>query len=374
MHERSNFLSSFTRPTLLVTALLSATTWAAPALAQEPAPAPDPEPTPEPAPEPAPQAAADPKIEAPKGTVGAQATASTGATNIDDSKVATAILPADDVTHATELDLSAGGLFNSGNARALGLTAGARFRIRRDAHEFSASLAGNYGRASVPNDEGVKISRPTAGNVQGRLRYDWFLHPRVSMFAMATTRYDPFLGLTARVRIDPGFAFYILQEAKHRLWGELGYDFQYDLRRTYDGARQDCQRGAATVQCHVLAVPNVPFSNSALVVDRTLAVHSMRMFAGYVNQLSEIVAFSTGLEYIQALSPLKSSDTDPPKPGDPIVARTRLWLNWDAALAVQVHKNLAFATTFTLRYDNAPLPTVRRLDTITAVNLTYRFF
>ena len=100
----------------------------------------------------------------------------------------------------------------------------------------------------------------------------------------------------------------------------------------------------------------------------------MRLFAGYVNQLSEIVSFTTGLEYIQALTPLRSSDVDPPKAGAPVVARTRLWVNWDAAITVQVRKNLGFATTFTLRHDNAPLPGVRRLDTITAISLTYRFF
>ena len=362
MLDRAKLLPTPRSGPVLLAVTLASLPW--PALAQNPAPAPVPAPPP----------AADTKAEAPKGTVGAQAAASAGATNLDDGKVATAGVPAADVTHATELDLSAGGLFNSGNARTMAMTAGGRFRIRRKAHEFSAGLAGNYGRASVPDADGASVSRATAGNVQGRLRYDWFFHPRISLFGMATTRYDPFLGLSARVRADPGLAFFAIQEAKHKLWGEVGYDFQYDLRRTYDGVRQDCQRGGVTVQCHVLAVPNVPLSTSALVVDRTLAVHSMRLFAGYLNHLGELVTFTTGLEYIQALSPLKSSDTDPPKPGDPISPRVRLWVNWDAALTVAVRKNLAFATTFTLRHDNAPLPGVRRLDTITAVTLTYRFF
>ncbi len=365
MTPRHPLLSSpCTRPALLASALVGALAWAAPAHAQNPAPAPVPAPPP----------AQEPKVEAPKGTVGGQAAATTGTNNIDDSKVAAAQVLAQDITHATELDVSAGGLFNSGNARSLALTAGGRFRIRRQAHEFSASLAGNYGRASIPDGNGASVGRPTAGNVQARLRYDWFFHPRISLFAMATTRYDPFLGLSARVRADPGLAFFVLQQPKHRLWAEVGYDFQYDLRRTYDGVRQDCQRGGVTESCYALAVPNIPFSNSALVVDRTLAVHSARLFAGYINQLGEYVSFTTGLEYIQGLSPLRSIDTDPPKPGDPVVARTRLWVNWDAALTVQVKKNLAFATTFTLRYDNAPLPGVRRLDTITAVTLSYRFF
>ena len=67
--------------------------WTTPALAQNPAPAPVPAPSP----------ANEPKVEAPKGTVGAQAAASSGATNLDDGKVAAAGVPAQDITHATEL-------------------------------------------------------------------------------------------------------------------------------------------------------------------------------------------------------------------------------------------------------------------------------
>lgn len=344
--------------TVGATALLGSLGWSTTALAQTPA-----------AP-PAPPPAAQTKVEAPKGTVGGQAAASAGSTNLDDAKFATTAAPAPDVTHATELDISAGGLFNSGNARSMALTAGGRFRIRRKIHEFSAGLVGNYGRAATQSTP----SQDTASNVQGRVRYDAFFHPRISAFAMVTARYDPFLGLQARVRVDPGLAFYIIQQAKHRLWGEFGYDYQHDSRRVHD-AKQDCTIAGALVAngCYELKVPNVPQGMGARVVDRSLNIHSLRLFAGYVNQLSELVSFTTGLEYIQPVSPLRSSDVDPPKPNAAVVPRTRLFVNWDAALNVQIHKALSFATTFTLRYDNAPLPGVRRLDTITAVNLVYKF-
>ena len=36
-------------------------------------------------------------------------------------------------------------------------------------------------------------------------------------------------------------------------------------------------------------------------------------------------------------------------------------------------QKFSLSTTFTLRYDNNPLPDVEKLDTVTAVNLTYRF-
>ena len=358
--------------TLPVLAALALAAWVAPAHAQAPAPAPAPEPAPPP-----PPAAATPTATIPTGTTGGQATASGGATNIDDTKFAAAVTPAPETTDATELEIGAGGLFNSGNARSVALTGNARLRIRRNRHEFSAGFAGNYGRAATTGE----ASRDTVRNVQGRLRYDVFFHDRVSFFFMATARHDPFLGLQARVRVDPGFAFYILQHAKHRLWLEAGYDLQVDARRVL-GQKDDCLIEGAVVDdgCFIIDVPNsvAPVDGAPdtrpHVAARRVITHSARLFAGYSMQLSELVSFTTGLEYIQALSPLRSADTDPPKPGEAVVPRLKLWINWDAALTVQIRKNLAFATTFTLRYDNAPLPAVRRLDTITAVNLVYRFF
>jgi putative salt-induced outer membrane protein YdiY len=350
---------------LLTTAAL--TLWSGPSLAQAPAPAPA---------APPPPAAAATAPAAAGGLVGAQATATTGATNLDSTKFAT-IVPTEETTDATELELGAGGLFISGNARSVSLTGNARFRIRRDIHEFSAGFAGNYGRAALADAP----SQDTVRNVQGRIRYDVFMHKRVAFFLMATARHDPFLGLKARLRVDPGFAFFIINQAKHRLWAELGYDLQFDARRVL-AQKDDCLIEGALVDdgCFVIDLPNTAAPAEGQpdtrphVADRNLITHSARLFAGYSHQLSEIVSFTTGLEYIQAFVPLRTSDTDPPKAGEKVEPRLKMWVNWDAALSVQIRKNLAFATTFTLRYDNAPLPTVRRLDTITAVNLVYRFF
>jgi putative salt-induced outer membrane protein YdiY len=45
-----------------------------------------------------------------------------------------------------------------------------------------------------------------------------------------------------------------------------------------------------------------------------------------------------------------------------------------AGLNTQIVENFSLAVTFALRYENTPLPTIRRLDTITALSLAYRFF
>ena len=97
--------------------------------------------------------------------------------------------------------------------------------------------------------------------------------------------------------------------------------------------------------------------NTIQVADRTRITHAVRLFAGYFNKINDAVTFATGLEYLQSVQ----------------VAR-RWRLNWNVALSTLLAKKLALAVTFTTRIDNDPLPRVRKVDTITALNLVYRFF
>jgi putative salt-induced outer membrane protein len=241
---------------------------------------------------------------------------------------------------ATEFDIALGGIFNTGNSRALAATGLSNFRLRRTIHQFGASIAGNYGATGV---EGSKRYDSTVGNVQGLARYDVFFAKRWTAFTQVTARHDTFQGLDFRLNVDPGFAFYALNKTKHRLWFEAGYDFQYDVRT--DAARQFDNAGEPTpgvVNPEILkAEPN----------------HAVRLFAGYSNKLSDRVGFDTGVEYLQS-----------------VIEAQRLRLNYLAALNTQIVERLSIAVTFTLRFENDPLPGVEQLDTITAFSLAYRFF
>jgi putative salt-induced outer membrane protein len=246
-------------------------------------------------------------------------------------------------TDATEWDLAFGSLVSTGNARQISVTGATNLRLRRGDHQFGAAAAGNYGQAALPGED----LEPTVGNVQGRVRYDYFLHERVSVFGMLTARHDPFQGLLLRMNVDPGFAFYILPGKDERLWTEAGYDFQYDLRDP-DATLQRDDDGQLVYDAQ---------GNPIQIVERQKITHAVRLFGGYVNQLSEIVTFSTGLEYLQS------------------VQEARRWrLNWDTAFAAQLKGRLSLALTFTVRVDNDPLPRVRKVDTVTALSLLYRVF
>jgi putative salt-induced outer membrane protein len=291
-------------------------------------------------------ARADGPAAEPAGTVGAQDPATTGTTELEGTgKFGTAAdkaaATAEDVTEA---DVSLGGLLSTGNARAASLTVAGKTRIKRKRNQFSAAFAGNYGRAALDADSDPET---TVGNVQGRLRYDYFVHDRISLFAMVTARHDPFQGLQARVNVDPGVAFYLIDDGHNRLWTEVGYDFQYDrFERDATFARDD--------------TGEVLFDASGepvIAIDRERYNHAVRLFGGYENHLTEAVSFATGLEYLQSVQ----------------VAR-RWRVNWDVQLAAQLINRLAIGLTFTARMDNDPAPSIRKVDTITAVSLIYRFF
>lgn len=279
----------------------------------------------------------------PAGTVGTKAPASSGKTELEGAGTfgTAQVLVEDDEedTDATELKIAAGGLLSTGNARALAVTSLARFRLRRKIHEFRSDMAGNYAQSAIDRDADLE---PTVGNIQGRLRYDVFFAKRWSAFGMVTARHDPFQGLRLRLNVDPGVAFYALTKKKHRLWFETGYDYQFDVR-TRDAIIAKDDDGNPLLDDD---------GNTIQVEDDVLHNHAVRLFGGYTNHLSDQVTFDTGLEFLQSF----------------LVAQ-RWRLNWDVALTTALGERFSFATTFTMRIDNDPLPNIRKVDTITSFNL-----
>jgi putative salt-induced outer membrane protein YdiY len=231
---------------------------------------------------------------------------------------------------ATELQLSAGALTSSGNARLLSFTGSSRFRARRQDNQLTLAFAGNRASSAATPDAPMQT---TLSNVQGKARYDRFLGEGFAAFLSLSGRNDRFQGLLLRTNLDPGLAYYFIDSSPHQLWTEVGYDFQHDLRR-----ESNLQAAAA----------------KGIVLDKTDVRHSSRLFLGYGGSINKTVSLTTGGEYLQGL------------------ADTKYWrFNWDVALSSTLGSNFSLATTFGLRYDHAPLPGIKNTDTITAVNLVY---
>lgn len=301
---------------------------------------------------------ASPPNDVPEGTA-SQDNASSGSTELatGDKFSAARELPADGelaedeakdphANDVTEFDIALGGIFSTGNSRTLAFTGASNFRLRRTIHQFGAGIAGNYGATGIPDTRDYET---TVGNVQGLARYDVFFARDWTAFLQVTARHDPFQGLEARVNVDPGFAYYVINKPKHRMWFEAGYDFQYDVRTDESRVLVD-ENGDPVLDMN---------GDEQLdpAVDKTLVNHAVRLYAGYSNKLSEKVSFDTGLEYLQSV----------------LLAR-RFRLNYLAAINTQLAERFSMAVTFTLRYENDPLPNVQQLDTITSFSLAYRFF
>lgn len=232
----------------------------------------------------------------------------------------------------SSLKLTLGGFLSQGNARTIAITGAADYALRRGASQLTAAAAVNYGQSAPGADAGYE---KTVENYQGRVRYDYFFAENVAGFVAVSARRDPFQGLDLRLNVGPGLAYYFIDEKVQRLWAELGYDFQLDLR---DQDYIDEQEAL----------------DATIDIAGEEARHNIRAFVGYDNQVTDAAKFSTGLEYLQNVTDTKN-----------------LRVNFDAALAVQLNQDFALATTVSIRYDNNPLPGVEKTDLITALNLVY---
>ncbi|MDB4942378.1 MAG: Peptide chain release factor [Labilithrix sp.] len=269
--------------------------------------------------------------------------ATTGKTEVAKSGFATGALPAaDDPKQATEMSIGAGGLFSSGNARTVALTSLLKLKVRRDQHQLGVQAAANFARAGT-KDAPVDT---TVENYQGVIRYDYFITDAIAAFGQVSARHDRFQGLDLRLNFDPGLAYYFINTKKQSLRVEGGYDLQHDVRRNAS---------------RVPTPPEVPEGQPAPaplpLLDKTETLHNIRLFAGYENKLYKEVSVIGGLEYLQNVSDLGTYR-----------------LVFDIGIKSNISDNLAIATTYTMRYENEPLPGVQTTDSMASINLVYTLF
>ncbi len=244
--------------------------------------------------------------------------------------------------HETTATVSAGGLFSTGNSQLMAASLNAKFDMRRGSDGFGASVVGNYGE-SAPAGQDLTVSTQ---NLQGRIRYDRYLIERLSLFLIGTARHDRFEGLDVRFNVDPGVKYLFVNTDPTKLWGEVGYDFQYDIRR--DDARDELDGMGNPILDPVTMQP--------LLVDKTHTDHSARVFVGFRQSFNKDVTFSTGVEYLQSL-----------------VESKEFRINYDALLAAKLGAGFSFGVGFSLREDKDTLAGKKDLDTTTTFSVIYAF-
>jgi hypothetical protein len=230
----------------------------------------------------------------------------------------------------TTATVSAGGQLSTGNSQLAAVTGNGQFAMRRGDDGFGASLVGNYGESAPYGATPVD----TTENLQGRIRYDRYFTDRLSLFLIGTGRHDRFQGVEFRLNIDPGAKYLFVNTDQTKLWGEVGYDLQYDYRLGSAVWGQD--------------------------IDRKAVDHSVRLFAGFKHSFNKSVTVTTGFEYLQSFvhSAIEDLDND-----------SRI--NYDFLFASQIMGGLSLGLGFSARYDYNPLPGKTDLDTTTTISLIY---
>jgi hypothetical protein len=279
---------------------------------------------------------------------------------------------------STDAALSAGGQFATGNSRQFASTGLGKFNIRRGADAFGASLLGNYAEAFiVPTPTAPMMAvgpgawQRSTENIQGKLRYDRYLSRNLSLFAQVTGTHDAFQAITFRLNADPGVKYLFVNNESVRLWGEAGYDFQFDDNYTYgDGIEQ---AGAGGPSLDTFGLP--------YVISKTDTIHSSRLFAGFHYAFNKEVQLNLGLEYLQGFGgsgggtpPLPAAPWNQPDLTDRVpISLTASRVNVDALLAAHVGAGLSIGVGFTAKYNSSPLPGKVDLDTSGTLALIYAF-
>jgi putative salt-induced outer membrane protein len=270
---------------------------------------------------------------------------SKGAADVGSDNAAAAAQKKDKKDKLNEVSFNLGGLFAAGNSRSAAVTAGVKSKIKRGDHQFTGAAVANYARAAaaVNNSSAGQPMATTVENVQALLRYDWFFAKHWSLFLQTSGRHDRFEGLDLRYQLAPGVAYYFIEDPKAQLWGEAGYDFQYDVR----------------MSSYIFEADGVTPKKDAdgKDLEKTNAVHNARLFLGFSDKLYKGIEFAASVEYLQDL-------TD---------GNTFRFV-FDGGIKAAIAPHFALATAVNVHYENNPLPGVVNTDVIGAVSLVYNLF
>jgi Protein of unknown function, DUF481 len=278
---------------------------------------------------------------------------------------------------STNIAISAGGQYSAGNSQQGAATAQGKLDIRRGDNAFGVAVVGNYARAFVvpAAAAGTPLGTPSqpgswqtsTENLQGKLRYDRYLTNNISLFLQVTGTHDAFQAITFRLNVDPGAKFLVLNSQATKLWGEVGYDFQFD--ENYTNANGIEQAGAGGES---LDAQGFPF-----VIRGTDTIHSSRLFAGLTQSFNKEVTLGLGLEYLQGFGG-SGGGLPPIPPGSTAttadlvsISLTSSRVNANALLAANVGAGFSIGAGLTAKYNSAPLPGKVHLDSTGTLSLIY---
>lgn len=239
--------------------------------------------------------------------------ASTLAQTFSESRAAAPAESTDDI----DLNLTAGGMLNYGNANAGGVNAAGGLTIHEGMELFVAEvsyawgIAGTFptcgdvraglvpdpivggtgfcGTAMAPTMQpasaraGDASWRESASNLNWRLRYDHFFDADNALFVAHRGRMDYFAGLDLRLGLQLGYNRMLFREENHTLALDVGVDATIDIysQRVRDQNHALVDMGTA--------LPNLAGTDGRIVP-------ALRVQLAYVNHLNSVFTYDTTFE------------------------------------------------------------------------------
>src|SRR6185437_9215452 len=237
----------------------------------------------------------------------------------------------------------------------------------------------------------------TTENLQAKLRYDRYFTRDLSGFVQVTGLHDAFQAIVFRLNADPGIKYLFVNRETTKLWGEAGYDFQFDYNQTFNGGFE--QAGSAAPgypgQPGAPAAFGTPVNDAVFGVpfwiSTTDTINSGRLYAGFQHGFSKEVTLTAGLEYLQGFAGSGGTPPELPKqfkalnmmagagitPGVTVepapISLTASRLNFDALFAAHLFGGFSLGLGVTLKYNSQPLPGKVPLDSMGTLSLIYAF-
>lgn len=217
-------------------------------------------------------------------------------------------------------------VLSTGNSRVTMFGAGLSGSRKANKNKFSLDAGVAYARSRIflatDDGDGVieenEVSRPSQTTTRSwmvRGRYDRYLSVHNAVYGAAGVNADEPAGKELVGNGQVGYSRQVYQDSVHLAIAEAGYDLTYEDQVAGDG----------------------------------VAIHSLRVFAGYTAKISG----DTGIELsVEALSNLNSLDT----PAGDVSAFEDNRVTGKLSLTTKLFGNLSFRVAFEARYDNAPAP------------------
>ncbi len=211
------------------------------------------------------------------------------------------------------------GVLNTGNSVNQTIAGSALVSYKQDKNQITWNAGGSYGRAK---DNATGITSTNSKNWLSQIRYDRFLTEIFSLYGLGHIGQNELAGYDLRYGAAAGYSHFLYKTDATVFKYELGFDVTQENRVTPPDA----------------------------------TIYSARTFLQYTHKFSETASFGQDAEGLFNV-----------QEGEDYRINTLTSLN------LKLTQKVAFQVGYAIRFDNVPVPSFKKVDTITQLGLNVNF-